>query len=261
MDNRDDILKELQQIAPKLSALSKVNLYTVPTGYFDELKPSLLKISTENAREESLLQNSFLSTIEKPAVSVSDLPDGYFNNFAANMLQKIQQDELAEIAPVLAGLQKVNLYTAPQGYFEKLPTSLLNKAIVNEKPVSSTPLWLITLNTALDEIVASIFRPRYAVAFAGIATVLIIVSLSLFKPKPACADAMCQLEKGLAGVSDEEIMMYINDNAHDFDAGMITEQIDEASLEQVNVNDADFNQQLDEFIQNEFDENDLKEMI
>lgn len=256
METRDDILKELQQIAPKLSAFSKVNFYTVPAGYFNELKLSLYKIPIENS-----LQTGLLSAIEKPAVSVKDVPEGYFNTFAVNMLQKIKQDELAEIAPALAGLQKVNLYTVPEGYFNAPLAELVEKVMAKDSQSIAEPKWLRKLNGVLDEMAAIIFKPRYAAAFAGIAAVIIIISLSLFKPQPLCTDAMCELEQGLAGISDQEILMYINDNTHDFDAAMVTEQMDDEALNKVDVNDTDFDKQLDEFIQSEFDDKDLKELM
>jgi hypothetical protein len=262
METRDDILKELQQIAPKLSALNKVNYYTVPDGYFEELKLSLLQnISTENANGESFLQGSILSKIEKPVISVNDVPEGYFNTFAVNILQKIKQDELSEVAPTLAALPKINFYTVPEGYFNTLPKQLVKQAVQESMPKPRRFEWMDKLNNSLDELAAAIFKPQYASAFAGLASVLLIIGIAFYKPQAPCADAMCQLEKGLSGLSDEEIISYINENSQDFDAAMISDQTDEKALNTMQVNDAEFDKQLDEFMQSEFSEEELYKNI
>ena len=54
------------------------------------------------------------------------LPDNYFDSLAGNILQKIKivnadnvQKELEDIAPFLSTMPKANVYTVPEGYFEK----------------------------------------------------------------------------------------------------------------------------------------------
>lgn len=70
------------------------------------------------------------------------VPEGYFETFAEQVLNRIKageagsaQKELAIISPALAGLIRINPYKAPEGYF----TSLADEAIVlaqNSEPVS-----------------------------------------------------------------------------------------------------------------------------
>jgi hypothetical protein len=66
--------------------------------------------------------SSFLPhDIEQPVFTV---PDGYFENFAASVWQKLRSqhlqtpyDELTELSEVLAAIPKKNPYTVPENYF------------------------------------------------------------------------------------------------------------------------------------------------
>lgn len=65
MKNRDDIRKELQEIAPKLSQLGKKNPFTVPDFYFQSLPEKLLqRVRNEplpwTERWEAVLNQFFL---------------------------------------------------------------------------------------------------------------------------------------------------------------------------------------------------------
>jgi hypothetical protein len=98
MKHRQEILDELNVIAPNLVAYQGVNTYTAPANYFEQLPAQIMQqISMENYT----------------------VPAGYFEALPNIILQKIKQEnELVDIAPALAALPKVNVYTAPNGYFE-----------------------------------------------------------------------------------------------------------------------------------------------
>ena len=42
MENRTEILNELQSLSPTLAGLQGLNVYTVPNGYFDVLSEDIL---------------------------------------------------------------------------------------------------------------------------------------------------------------------------------------------------------------------------
>jgi hypothetical protein len=104
MDEKEQILNELDQTAPALKGIDKQMAYSVPDGYFDLFPLTLL---------------GKIAGPQKPSV-----PEGYFEAFPATLLSKIRAmegaDEQDEIGPVLSGLSRKMPYSVPQGYFENL---------------------------------------------------------------------------------------------------------------------------------------------
>jgi len=120
MDHSIEILLELKQISPFLSEMKKVNVFSVPPGYFTNLDQQIL---------ENTLTHSTLSLTSE--THNRDVPAGYFENLAGNILEKIKKlqvtepDELIEQYPLLYSLRKENIFTVPENYFEKLPEEVL----------------------------------------------------------------------------------------------------------------------------------------
>src|SRR5687768_16130348 len=76
---------------------------------------------------------------EKPVETYS-VPAGYFENFAASVLQKLQgenslsvNEELESLSPVLAGISKEMPFTLPQGYFNS-STEGITSWVKEEEP-------------------------------------------------------------------------------------------------------------------------------
>jgi hypothetical protein len=122
MEHSIDILHELKQISPFLSAMKKVNVFSVPLGYFTNLDKQIL--------ENIFIQPAFLlSTSETQNLGV---PEGYFDNLAGNILKKIKNlpneaegDELSQQYPLLYSLRNENVFSVPKNYFEQLPANIL----------------------------------------------------------------------------------------------------------------------------------------
>ena len=72
--------------------------------------------------------DSSLSSAKLPEVYA--VPEGYFENFAQTVLQKIKSDaasaseELETLSPLLAGLSRKMPYSVPQGYFSEISNQL-----------------------------------------------------------------------------------------------------------------------------------------
>ena len=49
-------------------------------------------------------------------------------------------NELMAISPLLAGLEKVNVFSVPEGYFDDLQFRITNYAILNNTSPVKTPL-------------------------------------------------------------------------------------------------------------------------
>lgn len=124
MENRIDILNELKELSPVMAAMEKVNIFTVPNGYFESLGEIVLMSIKEETR-------GLPGSIASP--SSMQVPHGYFESLADNILNRIKaqdnsQAELKELSPLLFSIQNKNVFIAPQGYFELLADNILNQA-------------------------------------------------------------------------------------------------------------------------------------
>ena len=112
MQKASEISVELLSISPLLAEAVKINPYRVPAWYFDTL--------AEEIKAEILIP----VTLPNSAFSV---PGGYFEGLAGQIMDKVSKEsnvtetdeELAAIAPVLLSIGKRNVYSVPDGYFEK----------------------------------------------------------------------------------------------------------------------------------------------
>lgn len=123
MESRIDILNELKTLSPLLAGMEKLNVFTVPEGYFNCLVDDVLACLREE--EKSLKTDS-------PFHSSMDLPAGYFDGLADSILARIkaQQNEsaaaeLRSLSPMLYSIQNENVFTVPAGYFDGLDDTIL----------------------------------------------------------------------------------------------------------------------------------------
>ncbi len=97
METSEEILSELQEIAPNLamSGISRIP-YSVPNGFFEGFAENLM------------------SRIRMEETVMSEFDAGQQNAEVSPLL------EITEISPLLAGLKKKGTYQVPAGYFESL---------------------------------------------------------------------------------------------------------------------------------------------
>jgi hypothetical protein len=122
MENSNDILNELNDLSPVIAAMEKVNVFTVPEGYFQSLELDIMLAVKEDS--------GLLNNIDTPVLN--DVPQGYFESLAGNILNKIKaldetNEELKELSPVLHNLPQQNVFSVPQGYFESFSANVLSK--------------------------------------------------------------------------------------------------------------------------------------
>jgi hypothetical protein len=105
MEERSNILSEINSIAPAIANIGKGMPFSVPEGYFEMLPVQIL--------------GHVIVPAKKPAV-----PEGYFDSLPGIMLGKIKQleaeHELKTIAPTLVGINRQMPYSLPANYFETL---------------------------------------------------------------------------------------------------------------------------------------------
>lgn len=265
MENRIDILNELQGLSPTIAGLEKVNVFRVPLGYFESLSADILiGIETENGRNNS-------------ATSVTDVPAGYFETLAGSILNKIKaQDiekadaEINTLSAELIGMSHKNVFEVPQGYFDTLAGSILTKikaaevedaaaeiralspmlySIQNEnvfkvpqgyfEGLSETVFNSVNPQTkvvSMKSRTASFFKYAVAAAFTG------VMALGIFKftgnstekielPDYVTAGLKVQdVDQELAKISDADIVKFLEASGTDVKTAMVANSIDENEL-------------------------------
>ncbi len=211
METRENILKELKEIAPKLAAIEKKNFYSVPENYFLNFKSEILEQVKLNAVKQELKSVApELLKIEKR--NTVEVPTGYFNFFSGDLIKKIRTNEVAaelkEIAPTLSQAEKISPLEVPANYFNAFPQQMKKRIAVEQKAtaVLSKPKWTEALNNLLENISAVVFKPKYSFAFAGMASILIVAVMMLMRVEQQCNDLDCKM----ASISDEELNTYLD---------------------------------------------------
>lgn len=109
-------------------------------------------------------------------------PEGYFDQFASQLMHKIEENELKEAAPLLHRIPKKEVYAAPHGYFENFR---IEKTVVRE--FGSLRRWLY---------------------YASAAAAIFILGYNLL---PASEVSSEKTEVTLADVPDEELNSYVGE--------------------------------------------------
>lgn len=263
MEKSNDILNELKELSPALAAIEKVNVFSVPEGYFEYLSADILmQIEKENGVSNNTasdvpagyfdgLAASILGKIkaqesEDAVTEISSLspelfsiqhantfevPTGYFDTLADSILAKIKTGadedaatEIRALSPMLYSIQNKNIFEVPQGYFENLPGTVLDKLKPQAKVV-------------MMQRHSSVFI-KYAVAaaFTG------VMALGVFKftgngnkttklPDYVTAGLQVQdVDQELAKISDADIVKYLEASGTDVKAAVVANSVDQHEL-------------------------------
>ncbi len=270
MNTSIDILNELKEISPLIAGLEKVNVFTVPDGYFESLGQTVLmsikeetggllpSVGTPSSMQvpqgyfESLADNILnkIKAAENETAELKELspllhsisnknvftvPQGYFENLAGNILKKATQEdnsiaEIKELSPVLYNIRNKNVFTVPQGYFESLSANILDKV----KPQTAKVVSMGSRRTTV------ILKYAVAAVFTG------VMALGVFKfidKSPAQSVAFTKdvkdgteiakankFDEELAKVSDDDIIKYLQANGSDVDVAVVANTVDENEL-------------------------------
>ena len=267
MENRIDILNELKALSPAIAAIEKVNVLTVPDGYFAQLANDILTgIKTENGLSNTAAD--FLLT---------DVPTGYFDTLANSILTKIKaqdgEDAVAEISalsPRLSDIKNADTLQVPTGYFDTLATSILTKIKVQEVEDAATEISVLSpmlysiknenvfkvpqgYFEGLSETVLNSVNPhtkvvtmksrtntffKYAVAavFTGVIALGVFTFTDNTKDEFAVPDYVTaglqvqDVDQELAKISDDDIVKFLEANGTDVKTAMVAGSIEENEL-------------------------------
>jgi hypothetical protein len=126
VNKANNIQDELQELSPTLAAIPKINVFSVPEGYFEQL-PGLL----------------LLQSIDNKFVTQGSVPEGYFDSLAGNIMDRIKAagEAQAEPSEVLGKIGNTNVFSVPEGYFEQFPSTvmrqLMDSSVAQETSFSS----------------------------------------------------------------------------------------------------------------------------
>lgn len=251
MNNGNNILNELREISPLLAGMDKVNVFTVPAGYFEGLADTLqLLVKEENS--------TVLNGISKQN---QDVPAGYFDSLADTILSKIKAGEAKEEFPLLNSITRENVYTVPQGYFESLAGNSLNSIKTQEataypilNSISKANVYTVPegyFETLSTEILSKTSQPKAKVVgmpkrtgwfkYAAAAVFTGVVMFGAYKfagerektvlPESVIAGTQIKnIEAELEKVTDEDIIKYLQAEGSDVEAALVANTIDEKEL-------------------------------
>ena len=226
MNPSPEILNELKAISPLLAGLEKINVFRVPEGYFNELH---LRIA-DYAR---LNNTSAVDNINKR--NLQEVPPGYFDTLSDSILAKVKaaypesaKEELRKLSPLLYAL-KGNVFSVPDGYFESFAGDVVERL----KP---KPAKIITMKKGNS-------WWKYAAA-AVVTGAIAVFSLQIFNTNtgnsvsglPDYVKASFQykteddLNAGIAKLSDDDIIKYLEKNGNIMDNELLTNNTDVSEM-------------------------------
>lgn len=219
MESTNDILNELRELSPLLAGMEKINLFTVPEGYFERLAADIIAVM-DVEKEPAFKTNGPIQT--------ADVPEGYFKGLADTILARIKNenasDELRALSSMLYSIQNENVFETPQGYFENLSDEVMAKVKPEQAKV-----------VIMKRRTSTIFKYAVAAAFTG------VMALGVFKftapasktelPEYVTAGLKIEnIDQELAKISDEEIVKYLEASGSDVNAAIVANSVDDNQL-------------------------------
>ncbi|MEO7531567.1 MAG: hypothetical protein ABIS69_09150 [Sediminibacterium sp.] len=235
MENKQEILQELQDISPLIAGIQAVNPFRVPEEYFAAFPGIVL----EKVRIESLLVGGTAGTYAVPA--------GYFEGLSTSILGKIKtavfinnevSAELEEVAALLNTISRQNVYTVPADYFTSVDFATAAKNVKKEAKV-------VTLRIA---------RKWMQYAAAAVMAGILVTGAFLYTDNNEDLGKITELpdvSSGLNKVSESDLVTYLDNPEHFVAAPAATSLASEEELVDVKnnirrVSDEELNQYLKE---------------
>jgi hypothetical protein len=218
MEERKDILNELLDLSPVLAGMEKVNVFTVPEGYFEGLSGSILSAATES-------HSSILGDLSKE--NTGKVPTGYFEDLPALILNRVKMqenitapDELQALSPMLFSIKDINVFDVPRGYFNALSGDIVNRVQPRQTKV-----------VVMHRRTMGFMRYAVAAAFTG------VMALGVFKfTNTDLASGggnawTMNVDNELDKVSSDDIIKYLETNGEGVDAlSVANKTVDENDL-------------------------------
>jgi hypothetical protein len=232
MTGTNEILEELKAITPFLAGIEKLNVFEVPANYFNGLAEKISVYAFLNQGRESV------------SSEVQSVPAGYFDSLSDQILAKIKNEyqeipdtEMGELSPLLSSLKDKNVFTVPDGYFKNISQNIFAK-------LSHAPAKVVSIRK-----VKTFWKYAAAAVLTGAITVS---SLNIFNSSPDMVKNNSvvtessgipdyiqsslqyktpeQINKGIATLSDDDIINYLEKHGNIMDNDQLTNDIDTKDL-------------------------------
>ncbi|HEX8277842.1 MAG TPA: hypothetical protein VF540_04075 [Segetibacter sp.] len=198
MEKMNLIQEELRQISPFIATIEKVNVYSVPPVYFENLGSEILQRIKPAAKPGYLLSN----------INPYQVPEGYFESLPGEILEKVEAqrdykneviEEMEQISPLLNTIDKKPIFDVPPDYFAQI-----------QKPASDTTRKegrIVTMKLASRRFI------RYAVA-AVIISILAVGAFFFTIKDSRTSQAISNSTKAeVKNLSEHEIVEFLKKNA------------------------------------------------
>jgi hypothetical protein len=215
-----DILQELQELNSILTRMERVNVFTVPEGYFETLSTIIILVNNKTEFGE-------------------DVPPGYFDQLAGTILNKIKAQqpvvsaghELRQLSPMLYSIQDSNVFEVPAGYFNSVADTI-NAKLKPRAPVVRMGIRASFMKYAAAAVVISflslgIFKIAHKSTDSTPVAIAMVLNPSIQKGK-AMNDQ--QFNDALNKLSADEIAGYLEKNGDESDIAELSANIDDKSL-------------------------------
>jgi hypothetical protein len=237
----ESVEEELRTLSPVLYSL-RGNVFSVPEGYFESFATGVVQklksmVASETADEEL---RSFFPHLHPLKGNVFSVPDGYFESFADTVFQKLKtpesaEEELRRLSPMLYAL-KDNVFSVPAGYFESLAENVTGRLqpkparIVTMKKINS---WWKYAAAAIVTGVIAVTSMQIFNSSPGIKGTKSIVTESGFSADVKASfqyKTEDDLKAGIAKLSDDDIIKYLEKNGNVMDNDLLTNNTDASEL-------------------------------
>lgn len=215
--NNKIITEELEEVAPMLAKLDKVNFYEVDGAYFQNAQATIIE-SVQKLPVDAGFLSTALTLVNKKELYMAPAAT-YFESFSDDMIRKVHAEEVAEelsyALPLLQHTEKKALYEVPGVYFLSFPGSvsaLISKqGIEHNGPVRE---WGHKWNELAQRIFGLVSRPKYAFVMASVVSI-VVCSVLVFSKQPMSEEdkIFAQMQQ----IPDADIHNYISGHRDEFD--------------------------------------------
>ena len=219
-----NILEELKEISPLLASIPKVNVFSVPLGYFDAISDKIIEKANHTVIH-SIPKNNF------------SVPTDYFEKLPAIILKSVRDDkksseEIVNLPSILSTFREENLFTVPPDYFADLPGEILSKI----KPAAGK---VIQLRRRRRSYVWQFARAAVMTGIMAVSALIVYNNQSTFENVQPGLDTYKeasqykneeQINAGISKLSDEDIIKYLETNVTPADNETLSTVIDETEV-------------------------------
>ncbi len=250
MADRNEISVELSAISALVGGIGRQTPYRAPVGYFDRFpaaamdriyRSSSIVPGSSIIPGSSIVPDSPIPPTQSPAFQV---PDGYFDGLAAQVLARIKagastanvgQDKVSsvedELPPIFNRISRITPYQVPEGYWKELSPLL---AVARDKAAYAVPEGYFAalagqiLEKAGEPVGAKVIPMerastgkvlkgnwwKYSSVASIAACLLLIFSWPQVENKASEGNVTAMISQGLQKVPDQEMQTYLEDQQH-----------------------------------------------